>query len=148
MCPSYLATHDEKDSTRGRARVLQELANGSLVKGYRAKELTEALDLCLSCKGCSSDCPAGVDMATYKAEVLHQRYRRRLRPPAHYALGWLPRWARLAARAPRLANAALRADGLASAAKRLGGIDERRPLPPLREPHLPRLVRDATCDRG
>jgi FAD/FMN-containing dehydrogenase/Fe-S oxidoreductase len=129
MCPSYLATHDEKDTTRGRARVLQELANGSLVKGYRAKELTEALDLCLSCKGCSSDCPAGVDMATYKAEVLHQRYRRRPRPPAHYALGWLPRWARLAARAPRLANAALRADGIAGLAKRLGGIDERRPLP-------------------
>ena len=96
MCPSYLATRDEKDSTRGRARVLQELANGSLVKGFRADEVAEALDLCLSCKGCSSDCPAGVDMATYKAEVLHQRYRRRLRPPAHYALGWLPRWARLA----------------------------------------------------
>ena len=106
MCPSYLATRDEKDSTRGRARVLQELANGSLVRGYRAAELHESLDLCLSCKGCSSDCPAGVDMATYKAEVLHQRYRRRLRPPAHYALGWLPRWARLAARAPRVVNAA------------------------------------------
>ena len=129
MCPSYLATRDEKDSTRGRARVLQELANGSLVKGYRAKELTEALDLCLSCKGCSSDCPAGVDMATYKAEVLHQRYRHRLRPPSHYALGWLPRWARLASRAPRLANATLRSDGLAATMKRLGGIDARRPLP-------------------
>ena len=129
MCPSYLATHDERDSTRGRARVLQELANGSLVKGYRAKELTEALDLCLSCKGCSSDCPAGVDMATYKAEVLHQRYRHRLRPASHYALGWLPRWARLAARAPGVANAVMRSDALATAAKRLGGIDERRPLP-------------------
>ena len=81
MCPSYLATRDEKDSTRGRARVLQELANGSLVEGLsRRRGLHESLDLCLSCKGCSSDCPAGVDMATYKAEVLHQRYRRRLRP--------------------------------------------------------------------
>ena len=100
MCPSYLATRDEKDSTRGRARVLQELANGTLVTGWDAPEVTEALDLCLSCKGCSSDCPAGVDMATYKAEALYQRYRRRLRPASHYSLGWLPRWAALASRSP------------------------------------------------
>jgi Fe-S oxidoreductase len=129
MCPSWLATRDEKDSTRGRARVLQELANGTLVRGFAAAEVAESLDLCLSCKGCSSDCPAGVDMATYKAEVLYQRYRRRPRPPAHYSLGWLPRWARLASRAPGLANAALRAPGLARLAKRAGGIDTRRPLP-------------------
>ncbi len=129
MCPSYLATRDEKDSTRGRARVLQELANGTLVKDFRSAEVAESLDLCLSCKGCSSDCPAGVDMATYKAEVLYQRYRRRPRPPAHYSLGWLPRWARLASRAPGLANAALRNPALAGLAKRLGGIDGRRPLP-------------------
>ncbi len=129
MCPSYLATRDEKDSTRGRARVLQELANGTLVGSFRAPELEESLDLCLSCKGCSSDCPAGVDLATYKAEVLYQRYRHRLRPPAHYSLGWLPRWARLAARAPKLANAALHQPTLAPIAKRLGGIDPRRPLP-------------------
>jgi Fe-S oxidoreductase len=129
MCPSWLATRDEKDSTRGRARVLQELANGGLVRGFGAVEVAESLDLCLSCKGCSSDCPAGVDMATYKAEVLYQRYRRRPRPPAHYSLGWLPRWARLASRAPGLANTALHAPGLAGLAKRLGGIDTRRPLP-------------------
>ena len=129
MCPSYLATRDEKDSTRGRSRVLQELANGTLVKNFRSAEVAESLDLCLSCKGCSSDCPAGVDMATYKAEVLYQRYRRRPRPPAHYSLGWLPRWARLASHAPGLANAALRNPALAGLAKRLGGIDARRPLP-------------------
>ena len=129
MCPSYLATRDEKDSTRGRARVLQELANGTLVKDFRSAELAESLDLCLSCKGCSSDCPAGVDMATYKAEVLYQRYRRRPRPPAHYSLGWLPRWAWMASRAPGLANAVLRNPALAGLAKRLGGIDARRPLP-------------------
>ena len=129
MCPSYLATRDEKDSTRARARVLQELANGSLVKGFRAPELAESLDLCLSCKGCSSDCPAGVDMATYKAEVLHQRYKRRLRPASHYSLGWLPRLARVASRMPRVANASLRSKALARLAKRLGGIDQRRPLP-------------------
>jgi len=129
MCPSYLATRDEKDSTRGRSRVLQELANGALVKGFRDDAVQESLDLCLSCKGCRSDCPAGVDMATYKAEALYQRYRRRLRPPSHYALGWLPRWAKLAARTPRLANATLRSESLTAVAKRLGGIDRRRPLP-------------------
>ncbi len=129
MCPSYLATHDEKDSTRGRARVLQELANGSLVNGFRSDEVAQALDLCLSCKGCAADCPAGVDMATYKAEVLFQRYRRRLRPASHYALGWLPRWARLATKSPRLVNATLRRPALAALARRLGGIDARRPLP-------------------
>jgi len=134
MCPSYLATRDEKDSTRGRARVLQELANGTLIKGFRSAEVAQALDLCLSCKGCASDCPAGVDMATYKAEVLHQRYRRRLRPPAHYLLGWLPRWARLASRAPGPVNAALRNGPLAGLATRIGGIDARRQLPQLATP--------------
>ena len=133
MCPSYLATRDEKDSTRGRARVLQELANGSLVSsGWQSPEVAEALDLCLSCKGCSTDCPAGVDMATYKAEALYQRYRGRLRPASHYALGWLPRWAALTSRRPwtaRLANAALRFGPAAALAKRFGGIDERRDLP-------------------
>jgi FAD/FMN-containing dehydrogenase/Fe-S oxidoreductase len=129
MCPSYLATRDEKDSTRGRARVLQELANGALVKGFRSAEVAESLDLCLACKGCMSDCPAGVDMGTYKAEVLYQRYRRRPRPPAHYALGWLPRWAALASHAPGLANAALGHPALGALARRLGGIDARRPLP-------------------
>jgi Fe-S oxidoreductase len=124
MCPSYLATRDEKDSTRGRARVLQEMVNGGLVTGgWRAPELRESLDLCLACKGCASDCPTGVDMATYKAEVLHHRYAGRPRPRSHYSLGWLPRWARLAALAPPLANRA------APVAKRLAGIDHRRPLP-------------------
>ena len=133
MCPSYLATRDEKDSTRGRARVLQELANGSLVSsGWQSPEVADALDLCLSCKGCSTDCPAGVDMATYKAEALYQRYRGKIRPAAHYSLGWLPRWAALATRSPgaaRLANVMLRFPPAAAVAKRLGGIDERRDLP-------------------
>jgi FAD/FMN-containing dehydrogenase/Fe-S oxidoreductase len=130
MCPSFLATRDEKDSTRGRARVLQEMMNGELVeRSWGAPELVEALDLCLSCKGCSVDCPAGVDMATYKAEVLHQRYRRRLRPASHYALGWLPRAARFAARSPRLVNAVLSRPVIARAIKAAGGIDARRELP-------------------
>jgi FAD/FMN-containing dehydrogenase/Fe-S oxidoreductase len=130
MCPSYLATRDEKDSTRGRARVLQELANGSLITGgWRSPAVHEALDLCLSCKACSRDCPVSVDMATYKSEVLHQAYRGRLRPRSHYALGWLPRWIRLAAVAPGVANAALRLPPVAAAARLAAGIDPRRPLP-------------------
>jgi FAD/FMN-containing dehydrogenase/Fe-S oxidoreductase len=132
MCPSYLATLDEKDSTRGRARVLQEMVNGALPGGWRAPELKESLDLCLSCKGCSVDCPTGVDMAGYKAEVLHQAYKRRLRPAAHYSLGWLPRWARLASRRPKLVNRILQGP-LAGLLKRLGGIDTRRPLPAFAE---------------
>jgi FAD/FMN-containing dehydrogenase/Fe-S oxidoreductase len=129
MCPSWLATRDEKDTTRGRSRVLQEAVNGTLVRGLSSPEVRESLDLCLACKGCASDCPTGVDMATYKAEVLHQTYRRRLRPPAHYSLGWLPRWAALAACAPRLANLLLTTPGLSQVAKRLAGVDPRRPLP-------------------
>ena len=131
MCPSYLATRDEEDSTRGRARVLQEMVNGSLVTGgWRAPEVRAALDLCLSCKACSAECPAGVDMAAYKAEVLHQAYRRRLRPRSHYALGQLPRWARLASLAPGAANAALTVPLIARGARLAAGLDQRRQLPP------------------
>ena len=136
MCPSFLATRDEKDTTRGRSRVLQEAVNGRLVRGLAAPEVHQALDLCLACKGCVSDCPTEVDMATYKAEVLYQSYRGRPRPAAHYSLGWLPRWAALASRAPRLANRLLAAPGLGAAAKRLGGVDPRRPLPAFASPTL------------
>ena len=130
MCPSYLATGDEKDSTRGRARVLQEMIDGRLLDGgWAAPEVHDALDLCLACKGCASDCPTGVDMATYRAEVLHQTYRRRRRPRTHYTLGWLPRWARLAGRMPRLANALLGAPLLDRLAKSVAGVDRRRAVP-------------------
>jgi FAD/FMN-containing dehydrogenase/Fe-S oxidoreductase len=128
MCPSYRATRDEKDVTRGRARVLQELANGSLVRGWSSPEVHESLDLCLSCKACSSDCPAGVDMAQYKSEILYRRYRRRLRPVNHYALGWLPRWATVATRAAPLVNAALSIRPVARTVLRLAGLDPRREM--------------------
>jgi FAD/FMN-containing dehydrogenase/Fe-S oxidoreductase len=130
MCPSYIATREEKDSTRGRARVLQEmLAPGGPVQGWRAPEVHDALDLCLSCKGCSRDCPTGVDMAAYKSEVLFQSYRRRLRPRPHYALGRLPRWSDLAARAPRLVNALMGSRPGGALAKWVAGVDQRRDLP-------------------
>ncbi|MBZ4014286.1 hypothetical protein CCS38_00605 [Streptomyces purpurogeneiscleroticus] len=137
MCPSYLATRKEQDSTRGRARVLQDVVSGALgPDGWRSPALHEALDLCLACKGCSSDCPTGTDMAAYKAEALHQRYGRglrRLRPRSHYALGWLPRWTRLTARIPgaaRAANAALRSRLLHPLLTWGAGVDARRSLPP------------------
>ena len=150
MCPSYLATRDEKDSTRGRARVLQEMANGTLVSGgWRSPEVRDSLDLCLSCKACSADCPAGVDMARYKSEVAYRAYRRRLRPRSHYALGQLPRWARLAGAAPRLANALLRIGPLATAVLAAGGMDARRAIPSFAEvPFRRSAARDPAVRRS
>ncbi|WP_328644334.1 FAD-binding oxidoreductase [Amycolatopsis sp. NBC_00348] len=130
MCPSYRATREEQHSTRGRAHLLAEMLNGEVITdGWRSAEVHDALDLCLSCKGCLSDCPVDVDMATYKAEFLHQHYRRRLRPAAHYSMGWLPLWLRASARAPRLANAVGRSPRLSGLLKRLGGIAPERALP-------------------
>ncbi len=130
MCPSYQATRDEKDSTRGRARVLQEMLEGSLVSdGWRSPEVHEALDLCLACKGCASDCPTGVDMATYKVEALYQRYRRRLRPRSHYALGALPRWLRMGRRLAPLSARAMTVPAVQRLAKVLAGVDRRRSVP-------------------
>jgi FAD/FMN-containing dehydrogenase/Fe-S oxidoreductase len=131
MCPSFRATGDEKDSPRGRARVLQELARGSLPGSWRSRALRESLDLCLACKGCLSDCPTGVDVAAYKSEWMYQAHRHRLRPLAHYVLGDLPRWVRLAAHVPRPANAMLGAPVLGPLGRRLAGVDPRRDLPRL-----------------
>ena len=125
MCPSFLATREEKDSTRGRAHVLQDVAMG--VIGFDDPAVEDALDLCLSCKGCASDCPTGIDMATYKSEALSQKYAGKLRPRSHYALGQLPRWARMTP--PRLANALLRSRTVGRIAKRAAGVDQRRSLP-------------------
>ncbi|MEJ7833893.1 MAG: FAD-binding and (Fe-S)-binding domain-containing protein [Nocardioides sp.] len=129
MCPSFVATRDEKDSTRGRARVLQEALDGALVAGLRDPAVHEALDLCLSCKGCVSDCPTGVDMASYKTEVLHQTYAGRRRPRSHYTLGRLPRWAALAAPVAPALNRVLRSGVVARLAKATAGIDPRRSIP-------------------
>ncbi|MGK5533819.1 FAD-binding and (Fe-S)-binding domain-containing protein [Streptomyces sp. URMC 129] len=134
MCPSFRATGEERHSTRGRARLLHEMLTGEVVTdGWRSAEVRDALDLCLSCKGCRSDCPVGVDMATYKAEFLHHHYAGRRRPASHYAMGRLPRWLELTAalRLAPVANAALRVPPLAALAKRLGGIAPERTVPPL-----------------
>ncbi|MFR9753674.1 FAD-binding and (Fe-S)-binding domain-containing protein [Nocardia sp. 004] len=140
MCPSYLATRDEKDSTRGRARVLQEVVRGALP--WSSEAVAESLDLCLSCRACRSECPAGVDMATYKSEVLHRRYRRRLRPVDHYSLGWLPRWLTIATRMPRVVNAMIERAVPRRIGSRVAGIDPHRELPRLAERSFRRIWRD------
>ena len=134
MCPSYLATRDEKDVTRGRARILQEAANSQLVKAIDSPEVLEALDLCLACKACSADCPAGVDMARYRSEALFRTYRGRMRPLSHYTLGWLPRLTRVTARVPglaRIVNVVMSVAPLRSLAFRVIGLDPRRGMPAL-----------------
>ena len=134
MCPSYLTTREEKDVTRGRARILQEAANSQLIKAIDSPEVLEALDLCLACKACSADCPAGVDMARYRSEALFRTYRGRMRPLSHYTLGWLPRLTRVTARVPGLAavaNAVMSVGPLRSLAFRIIGLDPRRGMPAL-----------------
>ena len=106
MCPSYMATREEKHSTRGRAHLLWELLQGEVLEGgWQNEEVKDALDLCLSCKACKTECPTNVDLATYKAEFLAHYYEGRSRPLQAYAFGMIDRWARMASHTPRLANA-------------------------------------------
>lgn len=126
MCPSYQATLEEKHSTRGRARLLFEMARGeTITDGWRSEEVRDALSLCLACKGCKRDCPVGVDMATYKSEFNAQHYDGRIRPAEHYSLGLVATWSRVAQWFPEFANIVA---GTALA-KRIAGLDESRPLP-------------------
>jgi len=134
MCPSFRATGEEEHSTRGRARLLHEMLAGEVVTGgWRSTEVRDALDLCLSCKGCRSDCPVGVDMATYKAEFLHHHYAGRRRPAAHLSMGRLPEWLGAVdrTRTAPLVNALAGAGPLARLGKRLGGIAAERQIPRL-----------------
>lgn len=130
MCPSFRATGDEKDSTRGRSRVLQDMVRGarSIEEGWKSKEVREALDLCLSCKACSSDCPAGVDMATYKSEFFSHYYKGKTRPLSHYSLGWLPRWLKITGRMAPIINLLMKSP-LGRMAAAMGGITTQRTLP-------------------
>jgi FAD/FMN-containing dehydrogenase/Fe-S oxidoreductase len=129
MCPSYRATGEEEHSTRGRAHLLLEMLQGEVVRdGWRSPEVRDALDLCLSCKACARDCPVEVDLATYKAEFLHRHYRGRLRPRAHYAMGWLPLVARVLTLLAPLVNA-VAASPLKGLVSWAGGLAPERPLP-------------------
>jgi len=149
MCPSYRATGEEMHSTRGRARLLFEMASGEVITGgWQSPEVAEALDLCLSCKGCKRDCPVGVDMAAYKTEFLAQRWAGKVRPASHYSMGALPRWMGLVGRLPAPAVDALNAlaRGPAGAlAKRLGGLTPERAIPRIpRRPFVASWFRKAT----
>jgi FAD/FMN-containing dehydrogenase/Fe-S oxidoreductase len=130
MCPSYMVTREERHSTRGRAHLLFEMLRGEeLEGGWRSEPVKEALDLCLACKGCKSECPVSVDMATYKAEFLSHYYRRRLRPRTAYSMGLVYWWARAASVAPWAANFAAHAPGLSRVLKAVGGIAPERRMP-------------------
>lgn len=131
MCPSFMVTREEKHSTRGRARLLYEMMQGDVIgkKGWRDDQVKEALDLCLACKGCKSECPVNVDMATYKAEFLAHYYAGRPRPISAYTMGLVYWWANLASLAPGLANLATGSRPIGAILKRLGGIAPEREIP-------------------
>jgi Fe-S oxidoreductase/FAD/FMN-containing dehydrogenase len=130
MCPSFRATREEEHSTRGRAHLLWEMTQGEVVRGkWRDSHVKSSLDLCLSCKGCKSDCPVGVDVATYKAEFLSHFYEGKRRPLNHYAFGHIDRWTRLAASFPGLANFLTQTPGLREIAKAVVGISMHRQIP-------------------
>jgi FAD/FMN-containing dehydrogenase/Fe-S oxidoreductase len=131
MCPSYRATRDEEHSTRGRAHLLWEMTQGEVIRdGWRSEEVKQSLDLCLACKGCKSDCPVGVDVATYKAEFLSHYYEGRVRPLSAYAFGNIDLWARLASNAPGLVNLTTQLPILRDLAKFVAGIPAQRRIPP------------------
>ena len=132
MCPSFMVTREEKHSTRGRARMLFEMLQGDVVRdGWRDENVKEALDLCLACKGCRTECPVNVDMATYKAEFMSHYYEGRLRPRPAYAMGLIPWWARAASRAPSLVNALTQSPTLSRVLKLAAGLAPKRTIPPL-----------------
>jgi FAD/FMN-containing dehydrogenase/Fe-S oxidoreductase len=130
MCPSYMATREEKHSTRGRAHLLWEMLQGDVITdGWRNEEVKEALDLCLSCKACKTECPVNVDMATWKSEFLAHYYEGERHPLQHYAFGFMDRWARMASIAPGAANLPLKIPAVARLAKSVLGVAQQRHLP-------------------
>ena len=132
MCPSYRATGEEQNSTRGRARLLWEMLAGALRKeGFQSKAVHEALDLCLSCKACKTECPVSVDMTAYKSEYLAQRYKHRPHPLHHYIFGFADVMARLGSITPALTNAVLTGRLTSPLIKRIVGVAQERQLPRL-----------------
>jgi FAD/FMN-containing dehydrogenase/Fe-S oxidoreductase len=127
MCPSYMVLLEEEHATRGRANSLREALRGNL-PGMKSTEVLEALDLCLECKACKTECPVGVDMARYKSEFLAQHYRATGHTPAAARFfGHINKFARLGSLAPRMANLGARIT--APLIKRASHVDPRRDLP-------------------
>jgi FAD/FMN-containing dehydrogenase/Fe-S oxidoreductase len=130
MCPSFRATRQEEHSTRGRAHLLWEMTKGDVIRDrWRDEDVKHSLDLCLSCKGCKSDCPVGVDIATYKAEFLSHYYEGRLRPRSAYAFANIDIWAPLASTAPGLVNLATQLPFLRDISKLAAGMPRERSIP-------------------
>ena len=130
MCPSYMVTREEKDSTRGRAHMLFEMLQGDVVQGgWKDEDVKKSLDLCLACKGCKGDCPVNVDMATLKSEFLSHYYEGKLRPRNAYAFGWIYWWSRLASLAPGLVNFFTQTPGFSYVSKALAGVTQKRQIP-------------------
>ena len=145
MCPSYMVTREEKHSTRGRARLLFEMLEGNpLTGGWMSEEVFDALDLCLSCKGCTSDCPVSVDMPTYKAEFLSHYYEGRLRPRHAYAFGLIDQVVRFASKLPGVINFLTRTPPFDRALKLAAGMSQEREMPEL----APLTLRDWFFRRG
>ncbi len=130
MCPSFMVTHEERHTTRGRAHHLWEMLQGNVItEGWRDEHVKESLDLCLACKGCKGDCPVNVDMATYKAEFLSHYWQGRLRPRSAYAFGFIDQWARLASVVPGFVNLFTQLPGLSAVAKLAAGMPQQREIP-------------------
>ena len=130
MCPSFMVTHEERHTTRGRAHHLWEMLNGDVItEGWRDENVKEALDLCLACKGCKGDCPVNVDMATYKAEFLSHYWEGRIRPRHAYAFGLIDQWSRLASLWPGMVNLVTQTPGLSHLAKLAAGMPLQRRIP-------------------
>ena len=149
MCPSFMATQEEKHSTRGRAHLLWEMVQGQVITdGWRNEEVKEALDLCLSCKACKTECPVNVDMATWKAEFLGHHYQGRLHPLQHYLFGFMDKWAAMASIAPGLANLPMSTPGLRSLVKAVAGVAPQRTLPAFARQNFRSQYRKATTGIG
>ncbi|MGZ4817115.1 MAG: FAD-binding and (Fe-S)-binding domain-containing protein [Terriglobales bacterium] len=130
MCPSFMVTRDEKNTTRGRAHALWEMLKGDIIThGWKDEDVKETLDLCLACKGCKGECPVNVDMATYKAEFLSHYWEGRVRPRSAYAFGLVDQWARLASLAPGLVNLVTQLPVLNLISKKAAGMPLQRQIP-------------------
>jgi FAD/FMN-containing dehydrogenase/Fe-S oxidoreductase len=142
MCPSYMVTLEEEHSTRGRAHMLFEMLQGEVVDGvWHNEEVKKSLDLCLACKACKSECPANVDMATYKAEFLSHYYEGKIRPLHAYAFGMIDKWAELASIAPRIANGFNNAPGINLLLRKALGLAPERQMPQLAPASFQRWAR-------